>query len=374
MAVLFVCIAASLAILKEAPLPWALAGLVCAAGAARLSWRAGAGSRARPVWFNVAFALLALALAELGLAGLRVHRASLDELVYEDEYTAPHATLGVAPQPSRRSRSQRSREGRIIYDVEYSIDEHGWRVTPPADPDARAVVFFGCSFTFGEGLDDEEAFPYRVGASSAGRLRVFNFSFHAYGPHQFLAALEDGLFEDLLPRGPLTLVHLAIPDHVRRVAGLTAYGQSGPRYTLTPSGALVRRGRLSAPLRKEDVVTRQLRKSEILRAWGRGRVETRSEDHERYEAVLTRVRDLLLARNPGSELHLIAWTGQPAFLDLLERVAGPDGVHPLAEVIPDYEHGRFVIDESYDPHPNRLATERLARYVLEEILEIPPTP
>jgi hypothetical protein len=83
----------------------------------------------------------------------------------------------------------------ILFDRICTIDSTGLRVAPPYRHDGLAgtVLFFGCSFTFGEGLKDDETQPFQVGAQSGGRDRTFNFGFQAYGPHQMLAAMEHGM-------------------------------------------------------------------------------------------------------------------------------------------------------------------------------------
>lgn len=66
------------------------------------------------------------------------------------------------------------------------------------------VLFFDDSLTFGEGVNDNQTMPYRVGMRSAGALRVYNFAFHGYGPHQMLAQIELGVVRDTID---------CLPDH-----------------------------------------------------------------------------------------------------------------------------------------------------------------
>jgi hypothetical protein len=73
----------------------------------------------------------------------------------------------------------------LIYDVTYTIDADGLRIAAGLDEnphDNRCMLFFGCSFTFGEGVDDHEAMPYVAG--TLANLRAYNFGFPGYGPHQ----------------------------------------------------------------------------------------------------------------------------------------------------------------------------------------------
>ena len=65
-----------------------------------------------------------------------------------------------------------------------SVDKRGLRVEPPLAPSHgdRCVLFFGCSYTFGEGVNDTETLPYRTGVLAEGLLRMINFGLHSYGP------------------------------------------------------------------------------------------------------------------------------------------------------------------------------------------------
>ena len=48
----------------------------------------------------------------------------------------------------------------IIYDVVYSLFENGLRCTKCNFNVPQTYIFFGCSFTFGAGLNDDETLPY----------------------------------------------------------------------------------------------------------------------------------------------------------------------------------------------------------------------
>jgi hypothetical protein len=49
----------------------------------------------------------------------------------------------------------------LLYDVHYTTDENGFRKTPSIkfDKSTKGIVFFGCSFAFGQGLNDSLVMP-----------------------------------------------------------------------------------------------------------------------------------------------------------------------------------------------------------------------
>ena len=110
-------------------------------------------------------------------------------------------------------------------------------------------MFFGDSVTFGEGVKDDQTFPYHAGIKTNGRYAIRNFAFSGYGPHQMLANLQSGLFDQRISCKPTHFFYLAIPEHIARVAGLTSWDRHGPRFTLDANGEAVRAGNFDDPAR-----------------------------------------------------------------------------------------------------------------------------
>ena len=144
--------------------------------------------------------------------------------------------FGYGPLKNARIASKQMAGGRVVYDVVYSIDENGFRKTPPLAAGSPAVLFFGDSFTFGEGVNDVEAFP-AVFQSVSG-LKAINLAYRGDGPHQMLRLLET---EREIPAAagyrPLMAFYLFIPAHVDRAAGKELWNSDGPHYEVDASGA-----------------------------------------------------------------------------------------------------------------------------------------
>ena len=107
-----------------------------------------------------------------------------------------------------------------IFDVVYTTNEAGLRASPPSAEARESILFFGGSFTFGTGVNDDETMPHRGGVATKGKYRVFNFGYAGYGPHQMLAAIEGGLVDEIVIEPPKYVIYQAIPHHVERAAGL----------------------------------------------------------------------------------------------------------------------------------------------------------
>lgn len=130
------------------------------------------------------------------------------------------------------------RDGVVIYDVHYTIDAAGHRVTPGNATGDRLVMVMGDSFHFGEGLDDGDTMPAHLVRQSQGNLRPVNLAVPGYGPHQVLRQLQLGR----LPAGRFDHLLLSVlDDHVLRASGYVEWLLDSPRYDLV-DGRLVLAG------------------------------------------------------------------------------------------------------------------------------------
>jgi len=84
----------------------------------------------------------------------------------------------------------------------------------------KSILFFGCSFAFGEGLNDSETFPFQLIKDAGEKYTGRNFAFHGYETQQMLALLEDRKFVDeAVGKAQIKYVfYEMIPDHVKRTS------------------------------------------------------------------------------------------------------------------------------------------------------------
>jgi hypothetical protein len=95
------------------------------------------------------------------------------------------------------------------------------------------IVFLGCSFTFGEGVDDSASLPYRVGALS--NRSTLNLGGSGYGLHHVYKIFLDR-FANADNNGKL-FVYTMIPDHVLRASGIYEWS-FGPSFKLAGDSLL----------------------------------------------------------------------------------------------------------------------------------------
>jgi hypothetical protein len=291
-------------------------------------------------------------------------------------YRVRDDAVGDRPAPGAAYREALRFGDETVYDVVYTIDEHGLRVAPPshASEGALCILFFGCSFTFGTGIGDQDTSPWLTGAATGYRHRIYNFSFSGWGPHQMLAAIQAGQVEETIDCEPTHAIYQSVHDHVRRVAGRGPWDPHGPRFALDAEGRVVRDGsfddRPSFPRSWP-----RLGKSEILRTLSED-FDPTQRDYDLFAEVVEASRDLLASRHPGVEFHVLLWDKRwkqdPEYWEGLERRGLP--VHFVSRILPvEREALREFAISPRDAHPNRKANERIAAYVAREILGDPTT-
>ncbi|MBL7715483.1 MAG: hypothetical protein JNL01_08420 [Bdellovibrionales bacterium] len=116
---------------------------------------------------------------------------------------------------------------RIIYEQVYHFEEDGSRLTPDQDRNAKdALIFMGCSFTFGDGVKDSEVFSnqlVRIFRDQGHSFRVLNLGTPGWGISQTVRLLrvpQDIRLKNLHGRGRDSIaVYNLIDDHFLRLVG-----------------------------------------------------------------------------------------------------------------------------------------------------------
>ena len=341
----------------------------------------------RIISFNVACACLALTILEAylwmapALQTQHVH-------TYSEGYRRTDDILGGAPQKGFTARSTRRIGEKLLYDVTYSIDSDGLRKAPPDRGDGieGCVLFFGGSFTFGEGVNDDEAMPYVVGVETDGKYRTYNFGFHGYGPHHMLSALQHNLVDRIVDCDPTHVIYQALPHHVARAAGLVPFHKHAPRYRLAPNGRVVfhghfddeeavHHGEVSYVLKDLWRLTAtQFSKSSIYKKISDRYRKPNDRDVELYLQIVHAAREFTRTQYPRSEFHILLWEdlleGQHLFEKVHEGLKKMDmRIHGVPEILSGYRNDSTMYALApEDRHPNPLAHRLIAEHVAAAIL------
>jgi hypothetical protein len=394
-AVVTLGVAATYASFKSSSIPFAWSCLASSMFMLFFGFRTKS-SAGKAVWINIAAAVLALGLGE-GYAWY-ITPEKKNSYCCDDAYFVRDDNLGMIPRKNFTATHVKTINSVPIYKTAYTMDENGLRISPPFDVRTvrGSVLFFGCSFTIGEGVADRETMPYVTGLLTHGRYAIYNFGFHGYGPQQMLAALERGLTASVVRVPPKYLIYQAIPYHIERVAGLMTWFPHAPRYRYTDSGRVIAEGNFDTVSDETrysrierfwrargafgDAVSATLRKSFLYNALVTPFRNLSVEDVRLFLDIVSQARDAAAVKYPAAEFHVILWDSmfrrQRDFLRFLPAVL--DGfrerqirVHLISDIIPDYDgsapNALYEL-HLHDSHPNALTHHLIAEYVVKTIL------
>lgn len=202
----------------------------------------------RGKWRDFALVLASLALGIFLIDAAGNIWGPKDPVVHSpDGLFAPRPVIGWGPNRAGRYPNERidPKTGAAIYKAAYTIDSNLLRHTQSCEK-GPAIVFFGCSFTFGLGLNDEDTLPQLFADSIDRKVRILNLAFGGYGPHQFLSELQAGLFDSVIGPQPKLFVFVTAAWHAERSSCRSRYGLNAPRYVIENGKLILRASAMRA--------------------------------------------------------------------------------------------------------------------------------
>lgn len=351
------------------------------------------GRPRRALWMNLAAVLAAFGLVEGALWASMARNPYMPPagVTLAGDFNEPHRFIlmpspgiGYRPRADASAESIRRYEGHLVYDVRYTVDANGLRVSPPSRPDAGlCVLMFGDSFAWGEGVDDSQTAAYQLGLLSGGRAAVRNFAFTGYGAHQMLWQVRSGAVRNQAgcdPAKPVLAIYQTLPNNIGRVAGLRGWDIYGPRFRLGPDGTLAYAGGFDAgdSILHDRVfvpawLAWPLSRFELYgRIFGRDR-RPDAFDRERFSAVVAASERELRTQYPHLRYVVVVWPdlggeGPPGLgaSDLIAslRRRGLDA-RAAGDLLPGYDASPWRSHIPNDGHPTAETHRRLAAYFLQ---------
>jgi len=288
--------------------------------------------------------------------------------------------LGYRPYPEREVNSWKTLGDERLYDVVYTINEDGYRHTPgfKGGEEARApIIFYGGSFAFGEGLNDDETLPYFVAAEMNWSRPVVNLAFSGYGTHQMLRSLELGTIRKLGYESIDIVIYEAVPHHASRAAGEAWWDPVGPKYVVEETGTVQYRGRFTDV--PDEFIKAYYRYLQITQVARRSRVvdwtanllfgtETgnpRANAHLMVEIVA--MSAAIVEQNYQAEIVVLFWDDETEDSALILKGLAEKNIRTIkvSDFIPPSELDAYRIP--HDPHPAAVANKLIAQGLIKRL-------
>ncbi|MBR2910710.1 MAG: hypothetical protein IKC05_03810 [Lentisphaeria bacterium] len=252
----------------------------------------------------------------------------------------------------------------VTFEAEYTINEHGFRKVPFLSKNAELppLLFFGDSFTFGEGVNDDEVYVNLISEKLKNRRNVYNFGIPGKDPADFLYYLKSkhlersGLKGNLNARG----FYLIINDHKYRV--IHTHGNSEYRYFSQKDRA----ARFICYWLRERILYKSAVSDAIF-----NKIYNR-----RYLLYLQQAK-AFLAKKYSSDLTIVIYPDCSTGM-IKELADAGFKLLFLKEYMPDYKgyHSRKIdlkYEIPYDGHPTPATHKLIAQAVLDYLTSPPDT-
>jgi hypothetical protein len=271
--------------------------------------------------------------------------------------------------PGRHRALGRSSAGGKLYDVTYTIDPIGRRETPivGAGQRDRHLVFMGGSYTFGQGVEDDETFPYYVGELTT-RYRPYNYGWSGGAPADALMKFQLRRISAEVNETRGLLIYLFIDGHIGRTIGSMvvtgSWGAEKIHYDLTPAGDLVFRGSFATAHPLRTYLYRKLSRTNIARLVGVD-LPLYSTRHAVHTArILEALSAEYMREFPEGEFWVVLYPGREGPDDLIREFEARQIKYLHYPIDPD---SAFFQRIPVDTHPTAAAYRALADNVVVDL-------
>jgi hypothetical protein len=251
----------------------------------------------------------------------------------------------------------------LLLEADYTFDSLGRRYTPQDHiHKQRSTLFFGCSFTYGDGVNDAETLPAQY-ASLDTNSDVFNYAIDGWGPQQTLQELTH---RDLIAETNSDTalgIYVWIDDHLKRAALFKSHYFNWTQYFpcfILQGDSLLYKGNFESAYPYRAAMFKLLDHSIFLK-----NIDIPSHvsnyDYQLSCAILRASQKAFLRQFKSGRFIVLIYPGSdPELIPYLKR-AGLDYIScdkvelGQSDFIP--RHG----------HPNKAANKKLSKFLFESV-------
>lgn len=290
---------------------------------------------------------------------------------HDPEFQHPDEKLGYTGIPGTETRAFKKQGEETIYDVTYSLDEFGRRVAPgqTIKSENNYVLFFGGSFTFGEGLENSETLPAWL-AHNSENITTYNYGHPGYGPQHVLTLLQESDIRNQIQESNGMLIYPLISTHVQRAIGsmivYSTWGYSMPYYYVDTDGSLKRDRNFTAGRPLRSMFYSLIGRSQLFKYLGLDLPFNVSEQNYRLTATIIGAAKSAYEEQFGNEnFYVLIWPGATSGKELIPYLE-KQGIRYL-NYFSRIDFGEEKYQIQGDGHPSSYAQQALAQFIAEDI-------
>lgn len=224
-------------------------------------------------------------------------------------------TLGVSAKQNWLLKWAPLKDG-ILHDSIYiSTDELGRRTTQlNASKDSldQYAIFFGCSYTYGDGVSDHETLPSYF-QSLSKRTQAYNYGYLAYSPLHMLARLQQTNIPDEIKQQKGVAFFTLINDHLDRVIPASRWIElTLGRFPYVDPSTMITEGTFEKKrhIYTDLILDFQHRGLKKVLKWGYPKEHNR-EHFEHLANIIAKSKEEFQLRFNNQEFYVIIFPGNP---------------------------------------------------------------
>ncbi len=323
------------------------------------------------VILGILFCALVLWGAELVLRWFDVAGSSYKKHYPEGYFVINENGITGASPGRHRVYTENLKTKKIIYDVVYSFDPYGRRVTPVANEKERHqfLLFLGCSFTLGEGVHEDETLAYYT-AQLASDYDPYNYGFHGNGPFDILAKLETENLSKQVKEKRGIILYPFIDNHIRRLVGSTGlieWNKDRVYYRTTKSGELIRAGSFMSARPFLMKTYKFLSKLRLFKAF---KIEIpggmSNKDIELAAHVIEAIQNRAAEQFPDTPFYVVFYPRMDYTKKLIPYLEKKQIRYLDYSQLFNRRKPEYYLSEE-DKHPSALAYQTLARAIVKDL-------
>ncbi len=130
-----------------------------------------------------------------------------------------HGRMGFEHIPSITFRESLRAQSELVYNVTYKINEHKFRASFGQGEERRKfALFFGGSFTFGQGINDYETLPSQFAIKNTD-YEAYNFGINGAGLNTMLSQIFHFDLQRIVKQREGVAIYVYFEEHVARALG-----------------------------------------------------------------------------------------------------------------------------------------------------------